>query len=110
MFQQKGFISIHDLAPCHNSKSSKTFLECKCISVLEWPGNSPDMNHIDDAWNIMKKVIGNQIPCKREVMWDRVCDALYSVAPTVLEELYNSMARRIADLYSKRRCNELMNL
>ena len=32
-------------------------------------------------------------------MWDRVCDAWYSVAPNVMEELYNSMPRRIEDLY-----------
>ena len=81
------------------SKSSRTFLECKGISVLEWPGNSPDINPIENVWNIIKKVIGNQFPCKREEMWDRVCDAWYSVATSVLEELYNSMPRKIADLY-----------
>ena len=63
---------MHNL--CHNSKSSRTSIECKRISVLEWPGNSPDMNLIDSVWNILKKVIGNQIPCKREEMWDQVCD------------------------------------
>ena len=99
MFQPNGYICMNYLVPRHNSKSSRTFLECKGISVLEWPGNLPDMNPIENVWNTIKKVIGNQLPCKREVMWDRVCDARYSVAPNVLEELYNSMPRRIADLY-----------
>ena len=31
-------------------------------------------------------------------MWDRVCDAWYSVAPNVLEELNKSMPRINADL------------
>ena len=31
-------------------------------------------------------------------MWKRVCEAWYSVAPNVLEELNNSIPRRIADL------------
>ena len=90
---------MHDLAPCHNSKSSGTFLEFKGTSVLERPGNLPDINLILNVWNVIKEVIGNQIPCKKEEMQDRVCDAGYSVAPNVLEELYNSMPRRIADHY-----------
>ena len=46
VYQQKGYIYMHDLAPCHNSKSSRTFIECKGIPVLEWPGILPDMNPI----------------------------------------------------------------
>ena len=99
VFQQMGFICKHELTPCHNCKSSRTFLECKGISILERPGNSPDMNPIEKVWNIIKKMIGNQIPCKREVMWDRVSHAWYSVTPNVLEEFYNIMLRRTADLY-----------
>ena len=60
--------------------------------------NSPDMNPIENVWNIMKKEIGNQMPCTIEEMWMRVCEAWYSVALTVQEELYNSMQRRIAEL------------
>ena len=42
--------------------------------------------------------IGNQIPCKKEVIGKPVCEAWYSVAPNVLKELDNSMPRRITDL------------
>ena len=41
--------------------------------------------------------IGNQMPCKKEEMWKPVCEALYSVALNVLEELNKSMPRRITD-------------
>ena len=46
----------------------------------------------------MKKEIGNQMPCIKEEMWKWVKEAWYSVAPNFLEELYNSMPRRIADI------------
>ena len=46
----------------------------------------------------MKKEINNQMPCKIVEMWKRVCEAWYIVALNVLEELYNLMPRRIADL------------
>ena len=96
VFPQKGYIFIHDRAPCHNFKSTRTFLECKEISILEWLGNSPDINTKENLWNIMKKEIGNRMPCKK--MLKRVCEAWNSVAPNVLEELYKSMQMWIADL------------
>ena len=80
---------MYDLAPCHDYKSTRTFIECKGISVLEWPRNSPAMNPIEIVWNIIKRVIGNRIPCKREEMLTRVCDSWYGVVPNVLEEFYN---------------------
>ena len=89
---------MHDLAPCHNSKSTRVFLDCKEITVLEWPGNLPDMNLIENFWNVMKKEIGNQMPCKIVEMWKRVFETWYSVAVNVLVELYNYLLRRFADL------------
>ena len=46
----------------------------------------------------MKKYIGNQLQCLKAEMWKRVCEAWYSVAPNVIEELNNSMPRSIAVL------------
>ena len=60
---------MHDLMPCHNYIKTRTFLECKGIPVLEWPRNSPDMDPIENVSNIMKKEIGNQMPCIKEEMW-----------------------------------------
>ena len=45
-----------------------------------------------------KDEIGNQMLCKKEKMWKRVCEARYSVALSVLEEPHNAMPRQIADL------------
>ena len=59
------------------------------------------MNPIENVWNIMKKEIGNQMPCKIVEMWKRVCEAWYSVALNVFKELYNSLPRRITDLFLK---------
>ena len=69
VFPQVENICMHDLAPCHNSIKTRTFLECKGIPVLEWPRNSPDMDPIKNVSNIMKKEIGNQMPCIKEKTW-----------------------------------------
>ena len=93
MFPQKEYIFIQNLAPCHDSTSTRTFPECKGIPILEWPGNSLDMNP-----NEYNNEIGNQMPCKKGKMWKRVYKAWYSVKLNVLEEPYNAIPRRIADL------------
>jgi hypothetical protein len=35
-----------DDAPCHVAKSVKTFMESNRIRLLDWSGNSPDLNPI----------------------------------------------------------------
>ena len=55
---QKGYIVMHDLTPCNNSKITRTFIEYKGIPFLEWPGYSPDMKPIEDVYNTIKKKIG----------------------------------------------------
>ena len=72
VFPQKEYIFVHDIAPCHNSQILRTFLECNRIPILKWPENSPKMNSIENIWNIVKKLIGNQLLCLKEEMWKRV--------------------------------------
>ena len=50
MYPQKGYIFVHSLAPCHTTKSTRTFLEYQ-----EWPGNSPDINSIENVSDFMQK-------------------------------------------------------
>ena len=75
---------MHDLAPCHYSKRTRTCLECNEIHVIKWQGNLPknEFHRERKLWNKMKKDIGNQLLYLKEEMWKRVCEAWYSVAPT----------------------------
>ena len=57
VFPQKGYIFIHDIQPCYNSKSIKIFQECKEILVLELLGNRRHINTIENVWNIMKRLV-----------------------------------------------------
>ena len=66
---------MHDLASLYNSNRTRTCLRCNEIIVLKWPGYSPEMNSIEKVWKIMKKDIGNQLPCLKAEMWQRVCEA-----------------------------------
>jgi transposase len=55
------FMNIHeathflqDGAPCHASKKIKAYLAEQPFQVIDWPGNSPDLNPIENCWNFMK--------------------------------------------------------
>ena len=45
---------MYNGAPAHKSKSISKFLTEHNIKVLKWPGNSPDLNPIKNAWNYLK--------------------------------------------------------
>lgn len=54
-FPNKDYVFMHDSAPCHKAKSVTKFLSANNIKTLSWPGNSPDMNPIENLWSIVKR-------------------------------------------------------
>ena len=42
-----------------------TQISANGIKVLDWPGNSPDLNAIGEVWNVMKKKCGRLDKNKR---------------------------------------------
>ena len=47
-------IFMQDGAPCHRSKIAKEYFKEKKITLLQWPGNSPDLNPIENFWTVLK--------------------------------------------------------
>ena len=50
-------VFMQDNAQCHKSKKVKNFLLLQKIRVLDWPGNSPDSNPIENCWQKMKNIM-----------------------------------------------------
>ena len=92
-----------DNAPAHTANLVKTWFRDNNIQKLDWPAQSPDLNIIENLWNILKDEVGplNNIgPNQGDELvriineaWDRI----KREKPRLLRTLYNQMKKRIAE-------------
>lgn len=86
---------MHDGAPAHRSKAVKKFLEDNHINVLEWPGNSPDLNPIENAWNKVKNTLQKERPSSIPDLKEALKKQWISMDLEYFATLATSMPRRI---------------
>lgn len=52
--EDKPYTYMQDGASCHRAKSIRTLFEEQGVPLLSWPGNSPDLNPIENVWSALK--------------------------------------------------------
>ena len=93
-----------DLAPCHTSKVTKKFFHEKKLTVLDWPGNSPDINPIENLWSIVKRRV-NKMDCStKKAMIENVIKVWFGdqEIKNLCCNLVESMPNRVQDLIKAR--------
>ena len=99
-------IFMQDSAPCHRSKVTTDFLKKNKISVLEWPGNSPDLNPIENLWTIMKDKAADKHPSSAQHLKQAIKDVLVTeITQEYCEFLVSSMPRRIQAVTDSKGCH-----
>jgi len=57
------------------------YLATQKFEVMEWPPNSPDLNPIENMWNLLKQRLFHDYdapPKGMSELWDRVYETWYS--------------------------------
>ena len=87
---------LQDSAPCHASKSTKEFLAKNRIRVLPWPGNSPDLNPIENLWLQMKLRVAQKEPTSYQDLISKVTEVwVMETSKEACEKVARSMPARI---------------
>ena len=79
-----------DNAPCHTSKAMQAFFKRSKINALEWPGNSPDINPIENLWLVMKKKVVAKHPKNIE-------DLKRAIAEVWVKEIDQDLCHRLVE-------------
>ncbi|GFX34304.1 uncharacterized protein TNCV_3226511 [Trichonephila clavipes] len=78
----------------------QAFLAEQNIPLLDWPGNSPDMNPIENIWELMKREVAKDVITNKTQLLERmihVCNHHPQMQETV-QSCIDSMPRRIEAL------------
>ena len=94
----QGFILMDDNAPAHRARVVTRYLEEEGIERMEWPARSPDLNPIENLWDLIgqaatRHLRGNTTLQQFARILQRVWDNLEQ---QVIRNLINSMRRRCA--------------
>ena len=103
-FPNGGGIFQQDLAPCHTAKKVKKFFEENHIKVLDWPGNSPDLNPIENLWSIVKNRLLKRDCTTQMKLINAIIDVWYHDQKITqnCEKLVESMPKRVKKLITNR--------
>ena len=58
----------HDV-PAHTAKETKKWLAGNSIDVMSWPGQSPDLNLIENSWAIISRDLAGKTFPNKEKFW-----------------------------------------
>jgi hypothetical protein len=100
LFPGTGFYHFQqDNAPAHKAVITRAWFAANGITTMEWPAYSPDLNPIENLWNILKEKVRRESFTKKEDLIRRVKE-IWSNDPEITthcQHLSDSMVNRIRE-------------
>lgn len=93
IFQQDG-------DPKHTAKIVKKWISEQKFQMMKWPAQSPDLNPIENLWSIVKRRLSQyeRAPTSLGELWLRISEEWANIPPQTLQNLVESMPKRIKDV------------
>jgi hypothetical protein len=103
MIWSQATMFMHDKAPCHSSKMTTAWLADKHINILPWPGNSPDLNPIENLWSVMKASVHRKSPRTVDEL-RQVIENVWqtTITPDYCQQLVSSMPGRLKEVKTRK--------
>lgn len=94
------FIFQQDNDPKHTSKFVKEWFTSHKVNVLKWPAQSPDLNPIENLWEIVEKKIRSKTFANATQLMEEIQIVWNSMDQDIIDNLIASMPKR---------CKEVIN-
>lgn len=102
------FILQQDNCSIHVAKSVKNWMCEANITTLEWPARSPDLNLIENIWEMLAELVYDGPEITREAeLWQRIKDAKNRLLETqrdVIINMYEHYEDRLIEVIEKKGC------
>ena len=99
----KASVYQQDGAPCHTAQLVKDWFQfCGVELITDWPGNSPDLNPIENLWSIVKGRLQDRDTSTLEKLQKEIQDVWDNFPPEQLQNLALSVPGRLKTVVKKR--------
>jgi hypothetical protein len=89
------FTFQQDNAPCHTANRVKAWFNEHGVDVMDWPGNSPDLNPIENLWQRLKILVAKEKPSNKTKLIEAIIKSWFHIITAQeLAKLVESMPRR----------------